>query len=57
MEFSEKYKPAKDVITTTDEKTGKVTITEKISVSNDAYAIGEMIDLLIKKIEHARQSL
>jgi hypothetical protein len=57
MEFSEKYKPAKDVITTTDEKTGLTTITEKISISNDAYAIGEMIDLLIKKIEHARQSL
>ena len=30
---------------------------DKTEVSNDAFAIGEIIDILIKKIEHARVSL
>ena len=30
---------------------------EKTILSNDAFAIGEIIDALIKKIEHARTSL
>ena len=57
MEFQEKYKPAVDVITSTDEKTGEVSVTDKISLSNDAYAIGEMIDLLIKNISALRAAL
>jgi len=44
MEFADKY--------TSDEKQTKKTI-----LSTDAYAIGEMIDKLIKKIEHVRTSL
>jgi len=29
----------------------------KTTLSNDAFAVGEMIQMLIKKIEHARVSL
>jgi hypothetical protein len=30
---------------------------KKMVLSNDAYAIGEMIDILIKKIDHARRAV
>lgn len=42
MDFEDKY-------SMTDDK--------KIIVSKDAYAIGEMLDQLIKKIEQARLNL
>jgi len=45
MEFKDKYTNAKDKEV------------NKIELTNDAYAITEFIDILIKKIEHARTSL
>lgn len=30
---------------------------DKVPISNDAYAIGDMIERLIEKIEHTRLSL
>ena len=49
MDFTEKY-----CITATSTLPENKT---KVIVSNDAYAIGEMITALIEKIEHARLSL
>ena len=53
-----------DKYTTTEKKTednkkpeDKRTETNKILLSNDAFAISEMIESLIDKIEHARRSM
>ncbi len=45
MKFEDKY-------ISTDENNKKAD-TSKITLSNDAYAIGEMLQTLINKIEHA----
>lgn len=47
--FPEKYISAAENAVTPDK--------ERVVISNDAYAIGEAITDLIKKIEHARLSL
>jgi len=49
MEFGEKYISAAENIAKPDK--------EKIALSNDAFAIGEIIAELIKKIEQARVCL
>ena len=49
MEFKEEY-------TNTTEK-GKMENKKKKIISDDAFAIGEMIDRLINKIEQARISM
>lgn len=49
MDFSNKYISASDKAIDTK--------SEKAVLSNDAFAIGEMIDELIKKIEHLRLSI
>ena len=48
MEFNEKYISTDDSLTKPDPS--------KIVLSDDAFAIGEGIDLLIKKIDHIRRS-
>lgn len=58
MEFKEKYtsvflKAADELKEEEEEKTEK----GKVELSNDAFAIGETIQYLINKIEHARMSL
>ena len=51
MEFTDKY-------TTTQLLTiSPITEKNKTVINPDAYAIGEIISELIKKIEHARMSL
>ena len=45
----------KDTYTSESEKT-KIENKDKKVISDDAYAIGDVIDDLIKKIEHARVS-
>lgn len=49
MEFKETY--------VKDSEALKPENKDKTPVSNDAYAIGDMIERLINKIEHARMSL
>ena len=49
MKFDEKY------INTTENKVKEDK--SKVLLSDDAYAIVEFIDLLIKKVEHLRLSL
>lgn len=48
MDFSTKYVSTKEA-----KPVGEV----KVVLSNDAYAIGEMIEALINQIEHTRISL
>ena len=45
MKFKDKYTNTKD------KEVGKIELT------NDAYAVSEMIDALIDKIEHARMAM
>ena len=49
MEFADKY--------ISETANAEKPDAKKVLVSNDAFAIGDMIDKLIKKIEHARVSL
>jgi len=49
MKFTEKYKRESEK--ETDENK------DKLILSDDAFAIGEVIEMLINKIEHARLSL
>ena len=63
MDFTNKYTitPGEVFIETIVEIIDKKEITKeivhnKILLSNDAFAVGEIIQILIKKIEHARLS-
>ena len=51
MEFSNKYTTAEKIVADKTEKEK-----EKISLSNDAFSIGEMLNELTKKIEALRLS-
>ena len=55
MEFKEKYTTSEKIQKETD-KDLKEKEQKKTQVTNDAFAIGEMIENLISKIEHARIS-
>ena len=49
MDLREKYKASKTKTVIEDEKT-------KVVISDEAYAVCEFIELLIKKLEHIRLS-
>jgi len=57
MEFVDKYEPTTKPIVTTDEKTGEVLETTKVVLSDDAYAIGEMIELLMNEVRISRGTI
>lgn len=58
MDFKDKYSTKAGEAYNQEDKDGNVVLSiPKKVISEDAYALGDMIQELINKIEHARSSL